>query len=219
AHKIAFSLRSARAGSCCSIAALLVFIACKTMTPAAAEGETRTISFHHTHTNEDLTVTYKRNGRYDEEALNKINYLLRDWRQQEPTKMDPQVIDLLWEVHHEVGAKEPIWVVCGYRSPGTNEMLRKRSSGVAKFSQHMNGKAIDFYIPGVPLEQLQAAGLRAQRGGVGIYPASNFVHMDTGSVRHWPRMPEAQVARILAKGQLASHSASDSGSSVTAAQA
>ena len=90
-------------------------------------------------------------------------------------------------------------------------MLRRRSSGVAKFSQHMLGKAIDFYIPGVPLEQLRAAGLRAQRGGVGFYPTSGapFVHMDTGSVRHWPRMPEAQLASVLSKGQLHSASASD----------
>jgi len=219
AHKLASSLRSPRAGSSCSIAALLVFFTCQTLSGAAANGETRTISFHHVHTKEDLTVTYKRNGRYDEEALKQINNVLRDWREQEPTKMDPQVIDLLWEVHREVGAKAPISIICGYRSPGTNAMLRKRSSGVAKLSQHMNGKAIDFFIPGVPLEELQAAGLRAQRGGVGIYPGSNFVHMDTGSVRHWPRMPEAQVARILAKGQLASASASDNGSTVTVAQA
>ncbi|MFL6796770.1 MAG: DUF882 domain-containing protein [Xanthobacteraceae bacterium] len=189
------------------------------VTGARAQGETRTISFHHTHTNEDLTVTYKRNGRYDEEALKKINNVLRDWRASEPITMDPQVIDLLWEVHREVGAKEPISIVCGYRSPGTNAMLRSRSSGVAKFSQHMNGKAIDFFIPGVSLQELQAAGLRAQRGGVGIYPSSGFVHMDTGSVRHWPRMPEAQMARILAKGGLASQSASDNASSGTIAQA
>src|SRR5437868_5943109 len=125
--------------------------------------------------------------------------------------MDPHLIDLLWEVHREVGSKEAIWVVCGYRSPETNSMLRRRSSGVAQFSQHMLGKAIDFYIPGVSLEQLREAGLRAQRGGVGFYPTSGspFVHMDTGSVRHWPRMPEAQLAGVLAKGQLASRSASD----------
>src|SRR5258708_7623128 len=126
--------------------------------------------------------------------------------------MDPHLIDLLWEVHRETGSKEPIWVVCGYRSPTTNSNLRKHSSGVAKFSQHMLGKAVDFYIPGVPLDQLRAAGLRAQRGGVGYYPTSGspFVHLDTAGVRHWPRMPEAQLAGVLAKGQLASHNASDS---------
>src|SRR4029077_10938467 len=97
-----------------------------------------------------------------------------------------------------------IWVVCGYRSPATNAMLRRRSSGVAQFSQHMNGNAIDFFIPGIPLETLREAGLRSQRGGVGIYPSTGFVHMDTGSVRHWPRMPEAQLASVLQKGALSS---------------
>ena len=210
------SLSSARAGYGCCIAALLVFFGCQSLQSASADGETRTISFHHIHTNEDLTITYKVNGRYDEDALGKINHLLRDWRESEPIKMDPHLIDLLWEVHREVGGKEPIWVVCGYRSPETNSMLRKRSSGVAQFSQHMLGKAVDFYIPGVPLDQLRAAGLRAQRGGVGFYPTSGspFVHLDTGSVRHWPRMPEEQLASVLAKGQLASHHASDRGTVV-----
>ena len=171
------------------------------------------------HTKEYLTVTYKRRGRYDENALQQINQLMRDWREDELVKMDPHVIDLLWEVHHEVGAKEPIWVVCGYRSTATNSQLRRRSSGVAKFSQHMSGKAIDFHIPGVALERICEAGLRAQRGGVGIYPSSGFVHMDTGSVRHWPRMPEEQLARVMAKGQLASRSASDRGTTVAVAQA
>ena len=213
AHRNSLSWRSARAGYCCSIAALLVFFGSGRLQNAAADGETRTISFHHIHTDEDLTVTYKVNGRYNDEALKKINNLLRDWRESESIQMDPHLIDLLWEVHREVGAKEPIWIVCGYRSPETNSMLRRRSSGVAKFSQHMLGKAIDFYIPGVPLEQLRAAGLRAQRGGVGYYPTSGapFVHMDTGSVRHWPRMPEEQLMAVLSKGQLNSKFASDGG--------
>ena len=205
------SLRCARAGYCCSIAALLVFFGSKNLQNATAQSETRTISLHHIHTDEELTVTYKINGRYDEEALRKINNLMRDWRESQSITMDPHLIDLLWEVHREVGSKEAIWVVCGYRSPETNSMLRRRSSGVAQFSQHMLGKAIDFYIPGVPLEQLREAGLRAQRGGVGFYPTSGapFVHMDTGSVRHWPRMPEVQLASVLAKGQLHSQSTSD----------
>jgi len=169
---------------------------------AEAEGDTRTLSFHHIHTKEDLTVTYKVNGRYDEEALKKINWVMRDWRKNESTKMDPHTIDILWDVHRATGATEAIWIICGYRSPATNSMLRSRSGGVAKFSQHMQGKAVDFYIPGVPLERLREAGLRAQRGGVGFYPSSNFVHMDTGSVRHWPRVPEAQMARVMAKGPL-----------------
>jgi uncharacterized protein YcbK (DUF882 family) len=214
--------RSARLAYCCSIAALLVCLGGDRAPNASASGETRTISFHHVHTNEDLTVTYKRDGRYDEEALKKINQLMRDWREEEPTQMNPHLIDLLWEVHREVGANEPIWVICGYRSPETNSMLRRRSRGVAKFSQHMRGNAIDFYIPGVPLDRLQEAGLRAQRGGVGIYPSSHFVHMDTGGVRHWPRMPEARLAGILEKGPLSSRFASDTGTTArttTVAQA
>ena len=210
AHGISLSLHSTLVAYC-SVAAIAVAVGCGAVRDARADGETRTISFHHVHTKEDLTVTYKVNGRYDEEALKKINNLLRDWREQEPIKMDPELIDVLWEVHREVGAKEPISVICGYRSPDTNAMLRRRSSGVAKTSQHMLGKAVDFFIPGVALEDIQAAGLRAQRGGVGFYPSSHFVHLDTGSVRHWPRMPEAQLAKVLSKGPLDSRMASDNG--------
>jgi uncharacterized protein YcbK (DUF882 family) len=208
AHTNRLSLRSARASSYCGVAALLIVLGFGGLGSTAAQGETRTISFHHIHTGEDLTVTYKVNGRYDDEALGKINHLLRDWRESEEVKMDPQLIDLLWEVHREVGSKQAIWIVCGYRSPETNSMLRRRSSGVAKFSQHTLGKAIDFYIPGVSLEELRAAGLRAQRGGVGFYPTSGapFVHLDTGSVRHWPRMPDEQLVAVLSKGPLKSSS-------------
>jgi uncharacterized protein YcbK (DUF882 family) len=218
ARRKLLSSHSARVGYCCSVAALLIFLGSHGLQNAVADGETRTISFHHIHTGEDLTVTYKVNGRYDEEALNKINQLLRDWRETEAVRMDPHLVDLLWEVHREVNAKEPIWVVCGYRSPQTNSMLRRRSSGVAEFSQHMLGKAVDFYIPGVALDDLRAAGLRAQRGGVGYYPTSGspFVHLDTGNVRHWPAIPEAQLARVLAKGPLTSVAANDRGTRVAA---
>ena len=194
-----------RTGYCLGVAALLTAFGCNSLQNATAEGDTRTISFHHIHTDEDLTVTYKVNGRYDEEALKKINVVMRDWRRNQTIAMDPHLIDMLWEVHREVGAKAPIWIICGYRSPDTNAMLRQRSSGVAKFSQHMLGKAIDFYIPGVPLDQLREVGLRAQRGGVGFYPTSGspFVHMDTGSVRHWPHMPDAQMAKRHGEGPAA----------------
>jgi hypothetical protein len=124
--------------------------------------------------------------------------------------MDPRLIDLVWEVHRDVGSSEPITVVCGYRSPQTNAMLRQRSSGVAKFSQHMLGKAMDFYIPGVPLEQLRAVGLYLQRGGVGFYPTSGspFVHLDTGNVRHWPAIATDQMPRLMAQGH-SLHSAAE----------
>src|SRR6201999_4518265 len=114
---------------------------------------------------EDLTITYKRNGRYDAEAMKKIDWIMRDWRKNESTQMDPQALDILWTVQQENGGKT-IWIVCGYRSPGTNAMLRRRSSGVAEFSQHTLGKAIDFYIPGVAPEAAAGGGLvGAPRGG------------------------------------------------------
>ncbi len=97
------------------------------MQQAKAAGDTRTLTLHHVHTDEDLTITYKKNGQYDEEALKKINWIMRDWRKNEAVTMDREEIDLLWEVYQEVGAKEPIHIICGYRSPATNEMLRGRS--------------------------------------------------------------------------------------------
>jgi len=196
-------IAAAHAGLACGVAALLLLCGSRGLQNAVAEGDTRSISLHHMHTDENITITYKRNGQYDEAALEKLNWLLRDWRRNQQTRMDPHLIDIIWEVHRETGAKEPIWVVCGYRSPETNAMLRKRSRGVARFSQHMLGHAMDFYIPGVPLDQVRAAGLRLQRGGVGFYPTSGspFVHLDTGSIRHWPRMTHEQLARVFPNGR------------------
>ncbi len=170
---------------------------------ATALNETRTLSFHHTHSDEDLTVTFKRDGRYDEEALKQLNHYLRDWRTQEETTMDRHLFDILWEVYRDVDGKKPIQIISSYRSPATNAMLRRRSSGVARFSQHMLGHAMDFFIPDVPLEQIRYAGLRLQRGGVGFYPTSGspFVHLDTGSIRHWPRMTHDQLARVFPDGR------------------
>jgi uncharacterized protein YcbK (DUF882 family) len=166
---------------------------------ANAIGDTRTITLHHVHTNEDITITYKRNGRFDDAAMQKLNWFLRDWRRNEQVTMDPNLIDLLWEVHREAGAKAPIHVVCGYRAPETNALLRTRSNGVALFSQHMSGNATDFFIPGVPVEQLRVTALRLQSGGVGYYPTSGspFVHLDTANVRHWPRMTHDELVRVF----------------------
>ena len=119
--------------------------------------------------------------------LKKLNVFLADWRTKEPTKMDPALFDLLWSVYQEVGASQPINIVSSYRSPKTNAMLRKRSSAVAENSQHMKGRAIDFFIPGVNLTRLREVAMRHQVGGVGYYPTSGspFVHLDTGAVRSW----------------------------------
>ncbi len=188
-----------RAAYSCGFAALLLVSSSRLLQNAIAEGDTRTISLHHMHTDENITITFKRDGQYDEKALEKLNWFLRDWRKQQETKMDPHLVDLVWEVQRETGSNQPVWVVCGYRSPETNAMLRRRSSGGARFSQHMLGPAMDFYIPGVQLDQLRAIGLRLQRGGVGFYPTSGspFVHMDTGGIRMWPRMTREQLVRVF----------------------
>ena len=169
---------------------------------ALPEGD-RALTLHHMHTSEQATIVFKHNGVYDKDGLQKLNYILRDWRIERPTNMDPHLFDLIWEVYQESGATVPIEIVCGYRSPSTNAMLRRRSSGVAEHSQHMLGKAMDFFIPGVPLEKLREIGLRMQVGGVGYYPTSGspFVHMDTGGVRMWPRMTRDQLARVFPDGK------------------
>jgi uncharacterized protein YcbK (DUF882 family) len=194
-----------RAGTCIGLASLALLVGAGSVHDATAENETRTLSFHHTHSNEDLTITFKRDGRYDEAALKQLNHFLRDWRTQDETEMDRHLFDILWEVYRDVDGKQPIQIVSSYRSPATNAMLRHRSahSGVARFSQHMLGHAMDFYIPGVPLEQIRFAGLRLQRGGVGFYPTSGspFVHLDTGSIRHWPRMTHDQLAKVFPDGR------------------
>lgn len=185
------------------MAGLLLLGANSSLQNAIAEGDTRTLSFHHVHTGEDITVTFKRDGRYDQAALQKLDWFMRDWRKQQVTHMDPHLFDLLWEVYRDVGATQPIDIICGYRSPSTNAMLRERSSGVARHSQHINGQAIDFFIPGVPLAKIRAEGLKLQRGGVGFYPTSGspFVHMDTGLVRHWPRIPRQELVKIFPDGR------------------
>ena len=197
------SLPLTRAGVQAGLASLLLLAGAGSVHDATALGETRTLSFHHTHSDEDLTVTFKRNGRYDEDGLKQINHFLRDWRSQEQTTMDRHLFDILWEVYRDVDGKQPIQIISAYRSPATNAMLRRRSSGVARFSQHMLGHAMDFFIPGIPLEQIRFAGLRLQRGGVGFYPTSGspFVHLDTGSIRHWPRMNHDQLARVFPDGK------------------
>jgi uncharacterized protein YcbK (DUF882 family) len=194
-----------KVGSRIGLASLLLVMGAGSVHDATADNETRTLSFHHTHSGEDLTVTFKRNGRYDEDALKQLNHYLRDWRTQDETVMDRHLFDILWEVYRDVDGKQPIQIISSYRAPATNAMLRHRSahSGVARFSQHMLGHAMDFFIPGVPLEQIRYAGLRLQRGGVGFYPTSGspFVHLDTGSIRHWPRMTHDQLAKVFPDGR------------------
>jgi len=170
------------------------------LTVASASAETRTLRMYFTHTKESATITFKKNGRYVKSGLRKANRFLRDWRRKEPTRMDPALLDLVWEVYKRSGSRKPIHVISGYRSPRTNKMLRRRGRGVAKTSQHTKGKALDFFMPDVSVKKLRALGLQAHRGGVGYYRGS-FVHLDTGRVRHWPRMSRRQLARIFPRGK------------------
>ena len=177
-------------------------IACSLGFSVAAHAETRTLKIYHVHLNERSEITFKKNGRYLPDGLNKLNRAVRDWRKNQPTKMDPRLFDLIWEVSKKSGARDYVHVIGGYRSPATNAMLRKRSKGVAEKSQHMLGKAMDFYIPGVSLKKLRNTGLQAQVGGVGYYPSSGspFVHMDVGNVRHWPRMSRKELMAVFPNG-------------------
>lgn len=173
-------------------------------TPSQAAGDTRSLKLYFIHTGEKAVITYKRNGKFDPKGLEQLNRFLRDWRKNQPTKMDPRLFDLIWEVYRQSGSRDYINVVCGFRSPGTNEMLRGRSrkSGVAEKSQHMLGKAMDFFIPDVKLATLRAIGMKMQVGGVGFYPKSGspFVHMDVGGVRAWPRMSRDELVRLFPNG-------------------
>lgn len=185
------------------LAALIVAFGFVAAAATGASAETRSLKLYHLHTHEKAEIVYKRNGRYVPEGLRKINIILRDWRRNEPTKMDPRLLDLVWEAYRESGATDYIQVVCGYRSPSTNSMLRSRSRGVAEKSQHMLGKAMDFYIPGVPLKKLRNIGLKMQGGGVGYYPSSGspFVHMDVGNVRHWPGISRQELVSLFPNGK------------------
>jgi uncharacterized protein YcbK (DUF882 family) len=153
---------------------------------AISGGETRTISLYHQHTRESVNVTYMVNGRYVPSAMKKINYVLRDWRRNKTITIDPRTIDLVWELHADLGSRQPVRIVCGYRSPATNSFLRRIGRHVAKASQHMKGKAIDFYFADVPLAKIRNSALARGVGGVGFYSGRNgFLHVDSGNVRHW----------------------------------
>ncbi len=169
---------------------------------AVSGGETRTISLYQVHTGQSLTVTYMKNGKYIPSAMKKINYLLRDWRRNEVIAISPKTIDLMWELHADLGSKRPVHIVSGYRSPKTNAFLKKIGRNVARKSQHMLGKAIDLYFPDVPTERIRNSALVRQVGGVGYYRSgggpTGFLHIDSGRVRHWgPGISSRQMAKIM----------------------
>lgn len=201
---ISAAVRKVAADMKALVPAAIVAVGMMTAASGAA-AQTRALKLYNVHTHEKQTIVFKRNGRYDASGLKKINHILRDWRRNEPTRMDPRLLDLVWEVYQKSGSRDYIHIVCGYRSAGTNKMLKSRSrrSGVAEKSQHILGKAMDFYIPDVSLRKVREIGMKFQVGGVGFYPKSGspFVHMDVGGVRAWPRMPRRELARLFPDGK------------------
>jgi uncharacterized protein YcbK (DUF882 family) len=172
----------------------------------------RTLNLFNIHNKETLTLVYKRDGKYIPDALEKLNWIFRDWRLNEATKMDPAAFDLLWEIHTELGSREPIHIISGYRSRKSNELLRKTVGGQASESRHILGKAMDVHFPDISPKQVRYSALIRERGGVGYYPTSAipFVHIDTDRVRHWPRLPRMELA-LLFPGGNTQHQPADGG--------
>ena len=147
--------------------------------------DARQLSFYHTHTRLSLDVVYYQNGEYVDSALDEINRFLKDFRSGEIAEINPELLDILHDVRNDLGTDAAFEVISAYRSPQTNEMLRATTSGVAKNSQHIKGNAIDVRLRGIRTTRLRDTAVRMQRGGVGFYPKSDFVHVDTGPVRRW----------------------------------
>jgi uncharacterized protein YcbK (DUF882 family) len=147
--------------------------------------EHRLLLFH-LHTNERINIVYRQGDSYVPDAVEQLDHFLRDHRTGDVIALDPRLFDLLSDLTKSVGRPgTEIDIVCGYRTPWSNEFLRRTTSGVAEHSQHMRGEAIDIRIPGVSTARLREAALRLHQGGVGYYPQSGFVHVDLGPVRRW----------------------------------
>ena len=167
------------------LSALLGHAGANSVSPAAHEYRLR---FYHTHTGERLDVVYRRGDQYIPGALEKLDHYLRDHRTGDVHHFDPRLFDLLNDLTASLGdSGGEIDVVCGYRTPSSNEFLRARSphTGVARHSLHMQAEAIDIRLRGIPTSELRDAALRLHRGGVGYYRSSDFVHVDVGRVRQW----------------------------------
>jgi uncharacterized protein YcbK (DUF882 family) len=154
--------------------------------PHQGKSETqRVLSFYNTHTHERLTVIYKKGDSYDSEAMQKISKILRDHRSEDIHPIDPKLMDFLYDLLTEVDNHGEVHIISGYRSPTTNNKLRQKSTGVASKSQHMQGKALDFRLPGTDTTVLRDKARAMKRGGVGYYRKLDFVQIDTGRVRQW----------------------------------
>ena len=164
---------------------LIVVLAIVPVATTVSKTDERQLSFYHTHTSESLTVTYYRDGEYVPSALADLNHFLRDFRTDDAVNMDPAVFDILYDIQIASGSVGTYQIISAYRSPATNEMLRGKSNGVARKSQHLLGRAIDVRLTDLDTAELRDVALSLQRGGVGYYSKSDFVHVDTGRVRQW----------------------------------
>ena len=193
-----------------AIAALMALIGSYQIVTASSG--TRTISLYNIHTKETVTVLYKKDGKFIESALEQINHVMRDHRKNESTRMDPGLIDLIWETHEALRSTAPVHIISGYRSRATNELLRRTVGGQASESRHILGKAADVHFPDVPVRDIRYAALTRERGGVGYYPtsATPFVHLDTDRVRAWPRLPRLELALLFPSG-MTKHMPADGG--------
>lgn len=156
-------------------------------TPTKTASKSRTLYVKALNLNQTIRSTYFDGEKYVASEIKKLNHLFRDRRTDEVFDMDVGVYDQLYLLQNYFGQNKAIMMICGYRSPVTNKNMKATRAGVAEKSLHMTGQAVDFYIEDVPLKKLQEAALALKSGGVGYYPKSNFVHIDTGTVRHWPR--------------------------------
>jgi uncharacterized protein YcbK (DUF882 family) len=180
-------------GLCNFVLLTTIFLTGGQVSSTAAEPGAQPVSessyrlhFFHTHTGERLNIVYRNSQGYDPESLTRLNQYLRDHRTGEIHEYDPRVFDLLHDLTAALGNPNlEIDVICGYRTPWSNEFLRTHGHGVARNSLHMQAMAIDIRVPGIPTAQLRDAALALHRGGVGYYAASNFVHVDVGRVRRW----------------------------------
>jgi uncharacterized protein YcbK (DUF882 family) len=152
---------------------------------ALAAMPTKELAFYNLHTGENLSIAFCEQGRYVPSAMTAINELLRDFRTGDVHSIDPALLEQLHSLQHMVQTPGPFHVISGYRSPKTNETLHALSKGVANSSMHIQGRAIDIRLPGKDLVHLHNAALSMQAGGVGFYPESDFIHIDTGRVRRW----------------------------------
>lgn len=145
----------------------------------------RALSFYNTHTGESMKAVYWSQGTYVPQVLADINHILRDYRTGEVKEIDTDLVDLLFALQEKLESTGPFSIISGYRSAETNSLLRVISRGVARDSLHIHGKAIDISLPGYELKTVQRAAADLQRGGVGYYPSSDFVHVDVGRIRYW----------------------------------